>query len=114
MAAAAPERAALPVRDDGLQPRRDRVRVRVGAHGEVGKVALGLAPLAWPAGRHLCRPAHARALLPAQATPPVSSVAMRGFSLAAIAVLVYHRQKETLRLCRVPVPHWLGRAGPSD
>ena len=49
-----------------------------------------------------------------QAIPPVSSVAMRGFSLAAIAVLVYHRQKETLRLCRVPVPHWLGRAGPSD
>lgn len=50
----------------------------------------------------------------AWAIPPVSSVAMRGFSLAAIAVLVYHRQKETLRLCRVPVPHWLRRAGPSD
>ena len=65
-------------------------------------------------GAIYARPAHARALLPAQATPPVSSVAMRGFSLAAIAVLVYHRQKETLRLCRVPVPHWLGRAGPSD
>jgi uncharacterized membrane protein len=39
---------------------------------------------------------------------------MRAFSLVAIAVLVYHRQKETLRLCRVPMLHWLGRAGPSD
>ena len=74
----------------------------------------GLGPWLGRLGAIYARPAHARALLPAQATPPVSSVAMRVFSLAAIAVLVYHRQKETLRLCRVPVPHWLGRAGPSD
>ena len=74
----------------------------------------GLGPWLGRLGAIYARPAHACALLPAQATPPVSSVAMRGFSLAAIAVLVYHRQKETLRLCRVPVPHWLGRAGPSD
>ena len=44
----------------------------------------------------------------------MSSVAMRAFSLVAIAVLVYQRQKETLRLCRVPMLPWLGRAGPSD
>merc|ERR1711892_426306 len=46
--------------------------------------------------------------------PPLSSFAMRAFSLAAISVLVYHRQKETLRLCGEIIPHWLGRAGPSD
>ena len=61
------------------------------------------------AGRHM----HAR-VAARQVVPPVSSVAMRAFSLVAIAVLVYHRQKETLRLCRVPMLHWLGRSGPSD
>ena len=113
MAAAAPERAALPVHDDGLQPRRRGVRVRVGAHGEVGKVAFGAGPLVWPVGRHPRSPPRAH-VAAHQVVPPVSPVAMRAFSLVAIAVLVYHRQKETLRLCRVPMLHWLGRAGPSD
>ena len=49
-----------------------------------------------------------------QVVPPVSPIAMRAFSIAAIAVLVYHRQKEAVKLCRVSMPHWLERAGPSD
>ena len=76
-------------------------------------MAFEVGPLAWPAGRHPRRPPRARAAA-RQVVPPVSSVAMRAFSLVAIAVLVYQRQKETLRLCRVPMLHWLGRAGPSD
>ena len=48
------------------------------------------------------------------ASSPLAPTVARYFSVAAIMVLVYERQKEMQRVCRVTWAHPFGVDGPSD